>query len=241
MVSVRSLRDGLVARAWVGVTGAAVTVAEVTFKTAAGLVILPDVAVIEVCPTATAVASPLVPVALLMVAKFVRDEFQLTEVVTSCPVLSLAVNCCLPPMAILGFVGVIAMDVIGAVVTVKEAVLNKVPNVALIVVVPAARAVASPFEPAASLMVATSVRDELHVTAAVTSRVVLLSLQIPVAVNCCVAPGAILVFAGVTACMDDNDKLRTQELLPLLPGVGHWETRLWPVHTKQLTISGNPW
>jgi hypothetical protein len=60
--------------------------------------------------------------------------------------------------------------------------------------------------------------DELQVTEDVTF-CVLLSLQFPVAVNCCVALEAILGFAGVTP-MDESDNWRTQELLAVPPGLG---------------------
>jgi hypothetical protein len=51
-------------------------------------VMLPDVAVIVVEPTATVVASPLEPVRLLMVAILVFDEFHVTVEVRSCVVVS---------------------------------------------------------------------------------------------------------------------------------------------------------
>jgi hypothetical protein len=72
------------------------------------------------------------------------------------------------------------------------------PDVAVIVVGPAATAVASP----EALIVALVVSDELHVADEVTF-CVLLSEYVPVAVNCWVAPTAILGFAGVTA-IEDN-------------------------------------
>lgn len=197
---------------------------------------------------ARAVASPLVPAVLLMVAMFAGIELQLESDVRFFVVLSLyfpvAVNCCVAPGAILGFVGVISRDTSGACAagrTDNVADLDKAPNVAVIVVVPVAWAVASPLVPSVLLMVATAVFDELHVTAAVASRVAVLFLQVPVAVNCCLAPMATLVVAGVTACMDESDSLRTQELLAVLLGEGHWETRLWSVHSKQPTVNGNPW
>jgi hypothetical protein len=50
--------------------------------------ILPDVAKIVVEPTATDVANPLEPAALLMAATPAADEFQVTAVVRFCVVLS---------------------------------------------------------------------------------------------------------------------------------------------------------
>jgi hypothetical protein len=67
--------------------------------------------------------------------------------------------------------------------TVRVVVAQTLPEVALIVVDPAATDVASPFEPAALLIVAMPVLDELQVTAAVRFCVVL-SENVPVAVNC---------------------------------------------------------
>jgi hypothetical protein len=49
---------------------------------------LPDVAVIVVEPAATDVAKPLEPAALLIAATIAADEFQVTDVVRSCVVLS---------------------------------------------------------------------------------------------------------------------------------------------------------
>ena len=63
------------------------------------------------------------------------------------------------------------------------------PKVAVMVVVPAATAVACPCSPAALLMVATDVVDDAHITIAV----MLLddsSAYVPVAVNCGLVPGA---------------------------------------------------
>ena len=70
---------------------AAVTVSEVKPET------LPEVAIMLVEPTATPVANPLEPAALLIVAMELTDELQRTEVVISCIVLSekvpIAMNC----------------------------------------------------------------------------------------------------------------------------------------------------
>jgi hypothetical protein len=79
-------------------------------------------------------------------------------------------------------------------VTVNVVLPGILPDVAVIVVEPAATAVASP----EALMVAFDVSDEPHVTDAVMF-FVLLSEYVPVAVNCCVVPVVTLGFAGVTA------------------------------------------
>jgi len=78
--------------------------------------------------------------------------------------------------------------------TVKLALPETEPLVAVIVVVPAATAVASPD----AFMVATAVFEDDHVTWLVMFWV-LLSEYVPVAVNCWVAPATIEGFAGVTA------------------------------------------
>src|SRR5256712_13611321 len=75
------------------------------------------------------------------------------------------------------------------------------PGGAMIMVVPSATDVARPFDPLALLIVATPGLDELQVTWVVRSCVVL-SLKVPVAVNCWFVPCAMLGSAGVTAIVD---------------------------------------
>jgi hypothetical protein len=162
----------------------------------------PDVAVTVDVPTATVVALPLVAAALLMVATDVTDELQVTKVVRSCVVLSekvpVAVNCWVVPRAMFGLVGVTLMERRNAGVTVRVVEPEMPPEVAVIVAVPAATVVALPLVPAVLLMVATDAADELQVTDAVRSWVVL-SEKVPVAVNCWVVPRAMLGLVGVTA------------------------------------------
>src|SRR6266700_2738134 len=98
----------------------------------------------------------------------------------------------------LGFVGVTAIEERVAFVTVSVVFPETSPSVAVIVVVPAATDVAKPCEPPALLIVATPAAEELQVTWVVRSCVVL-SLKVPVAVNCRVVPFAMLGFVGVTA------------------------------------------
>jgi hypothetical protein len=74
----------------------------------------------------------------------------------------------------LGLVGVTVMDTSVAEVTVSAVDPDILPDTAVIVVEPAATEVASPLEPAALLIVANPVLDELQVTAAVMFCVVLL-------------------------------------------------------------------
>src|SRR5437667_6247745 len=98
----------------------------------------------------------------------------------------------------LGFVGVTAIEVRVAAVTVSVVLPETPPKVAVIVVVPAATDVARPCDPPALLIVATAVLDELQVTWVVRSCVVL-SLKVPVAVNCWVNPSGRPGLVGVTA------------------------------------------
>ena len=79
----------------------------------------------------------------------------------------MAVNCCIDPLAIEGLTGVTAIDVSVADVTVRVFDRDILPHVAVIVVDPAATAVVNPLEPAALLIVATLVLDELQVTVVV--------------------------------------------------------------------------
>ncbi|HEV2717748.1 MAG TPA: hypothetical protein VGU64_20950, partial [Terriglobales bacterium] len=66
------------------------------------------------------------------------------------------------------------------------------------------------------LIVAAAALEELHRTDAVISWV-LLSLKVPVAVNCLVVPTAILEFAGVTAIKTKVAALTLREALPVTP------------------------
>lgn len=79
-------------------------------------------------------------------------------------------------------------------VTVRVAEPVTAPDVAVTVVTPGKTLVAKP----APVTVATAVADEVHATPAV-SICELLSVYVPVAVNCCVRPAEIEGFAGITA------------------------------------------
>ncbi len=106
-----------------------------------------------------------------------------------------AVNCCVRPFAIVGVAGVTAIDCSVAAVTVSTSTGEVTPlRLAVMLLVPTATPVANP----AAVMVAAAVFDEFQVTCAVTFGRQL-SLYVPVAVNCCVRPFAIVGFAGVTA------------------------------------------
>jgi len=83
-----------------------------------------------------------------------------------------AVNCWVVPAAIEGFIGVTAIETRVAGVTVSVVDPEMLPEVAVIIVEPAAAEVANPLEPAALLIVAAPVFDELQVAAVVRSCVV---------------------------------------------------------------------
>jgi hypothetical protein len=145
-------------------------------------------------PPASAVARP--PVEMLAVAWV--SEAQVTLEVISFVELSLnepvALNCCVAPMPTEGFAGVTAMET--RVITVSFVLPITVPLVAWMVLVPPASAVARP----PVEMVAVPGVSEAQVTLEVISFVEL-SLNEPVAVNCCVAPALMLGFGGVTAML----------------------------------------
>ena len=111
----------------------------------------------------------------------------------------------------LGVVTVIDDSVVS--VTVRDFVPETVPAVALTVAEPAATDVARPLDPAALLMVATDPGEELQVTAAVIS-CVLLSEKVPVAVNWLVLPFAILGVVVVTAIDDSVAAVTVRVIVP---------------------------
>src|SRR5579862_3854318 len=105
-----------------------------------------------------------------------------------------AVNCWVEPFVIDGFAGVTAIETSVAGVTVRTVVPVLPLSVALMLLVPVATPVASP----PLVIVATESVAEAHVTWLVILTA-LLSLNVPVAVNCWVAPLVIEGLAGVTA------------------------------------------
>lgn len=94
-----------------------------------------------------------------------------------------AVNCCCNPNGRLTSIGFTTIDVAVAEVTVSVALPETPPRAAVIVTEPLANAFVLPAVGNVLLMVATDVSEELHWTVLVTS-CVLLSLYVPVAVNC---------------------------------------------------------
>ncbi len=110
----------------------------------------------------------------------------------------MAVNCWVVPLTMLGLVGVTVMDTSVAEVTVSAVDPDILPDVAVIVVDPAAADVARPLDPAVLLTAATPEDDEFQVTAVVRSCVVP-SEYVPVALNCRVVPLTMLELVGVIA------------------------------------------
>jgi hypothetical protein len=101
-------------------------------------------------------------------------------------------------------------------VTDRIAENEMLPEVAVIVVVPAETGVTFPLEPAVLLTVATDAANELQVTDDVIF-CVLPSEKIPVAVNCSVVPRAMLGLVGVTS-MDTSVAVGAELLLfPPIP------------------------
>ena len=116
-------------------------------------------------------------------------------------------------MPILGIAGVMSMDCRTACVTVRVVLPVFPDNVALTVVEPAATDVAKPSpEP----MVAIAGSDELHATCAVRSWTVL-SVKIPVAVNCVFLPSAMLGLVGVTPIDASVAEFTVRVVLPVIP------------------------
>jgi hypothetical protein len=160
---------GLVGATWTDTSVAGVTISVELPE------IVPNVAEMTVEPAATAVARPLEPAVLLIVATAVDAELQVTDAVMSWLVLfakmPVAVNCLVVPSAMLGLVGATWIDT--SVFTVSMVLPETPLNVAVIVVDPVAAAEASPLDAAVLLTVATVVDEELQVTDAVMSWLVL--------------------------------------------------------------------
>ena len=105
---------------------------------------------------------------LLIVAIVVSEEFQVTDVVKSCVLLSekrpVAVNGRVVPRNKSAEAGEISIDSSTACVTVSVVDPEMLPEVAVIVVEPVSTDVASPFGPDILLMVAILVFDEFQIT-----------------------------------------------------------------------------
>jgi hypothetical protein len=163
---------------------------------------LPNAAVIVTVPAPVIVACPLEPTVLEITARPL-DALHVTAFVRSCEVPSekvpVAVNCTPPAVTETVWLdGDTLIDTSADTVTVTAAELDVPPEkLAETVAVPVARALARPFVPAVLLTDRTWALDEVQVASAVTSCVVP-SEKVPVAVNCCVLPAAMLELTGVT-------------------------------------------
>jgi hypothetical protein len=106
-----------------------------------------------------------------------------------------AVSCSVDPGPIVMGLGVIVIDCKAAGVAVSVVLPDTAPDVAVITVEPTANALA---RPELAFTVATAGVPEVQVTLLVKSAV-LVSENVPVAVNCCVTPSGMLGMLGVTA------------------------------------------
>ena len=129
-------------------------------------------AVIVVVPAASEVTNPLEPAVLLIVATVVSEELHVTEVVRSCFVpfeyVPVAVSCLVVPESMPEFAVVTAIERSVGGETVSNVEPEMLPDEAVIVVLPAATAVANPD---ALSNVATAVLSEFQVTDVVISLV----------------------------------------------------------------------
>jgi len=161
-----------------GVTAMDTKVAAVTLR-----VVLPEmapeVALIVVVPTPAPDAKP----AAVMVATAGVEEFHVTLAVRFCVLLSektpVAENCCVAPLATAALAGVTKMDCKVAAVTVSVVLPLIIPEVAVMLEEPTLAPVAKPVV----LIVATALDADAQATLPVKF-CVLLSLNVPVAVNC---------------------------------------------------------
>jgi len=168
-----------------GTTASDARAADVTVKVVVAET-FPNAAVMAVDPVTRDVAKPTAP-ALLTEATLESDEVQATDVVRSCTESSeyvpAAVNCWVLPSGILGFAGVIAMDVsmVGDTVKVVEAVAA--PRAAVMVADPGPMPAAKPLKPSALLTAAMPVLPEVQVANEVTSCLEPFA-KVAIAVNC---------------------------------------------------------
>jgi hypothetical protein len=166
-----------------------------------------EAALMVAVPAETAKATPV----LSIVATDVSDEFQVTCVAKVVPseYVPVAVNLRGTPTGMLGLDGVTAREDRVAVFTVRVALAEILPEVAVMVAVPTETAKASP----ASSIVATDVSDELQTTRLVKSTLVPL-LNVPVAVNVWKAPTGVLGLTGVTVREDRVAAFTVRMVLP---------------------------
>ena len=149
-------------------------------------------------PTFLAVARPLTVIEATEFAEDDQETTSLTFWLLPSENVAVAVNCSARPRGKLGFAGPTLSEVAAALVTVSEAVPEIAPEVAVIVVLPPATPCANPWVGDELPMVAAALFEEVQVTLPVMF-CVLLSLKVPVAMNCWLVCGAIVMVAGVTA------------------------------------------
>src|SRR5690349_6536299 len=138
------------------------------------------------------------------------------SLVVSSEYVPVAVNCRSTPSATLGSTGVIWIDTSVASVTVRSVVPVIDPDVAEIVVVPRLPwVVARPSEPAVFETSAIDSTLDAQVTAAVMSAVVV-SENVPVAVNWTSTPSGVLGLVGVTSIETSVAPLTVRSVLPLI-------------------------
>ena len=175
----------------------------------------PEAAVMVTLPRFPAVAMPLTVIDTVLFF----DELQVTVPVMFCVLPSenvpVAVNCCNVPKGMDAFAGVTAIETRVALVTVRMALDETLPEVAVIVEVPAAIPIASPGAPF-TLMLATERFPEVHCTDAVTF-CMLPSVKMPIAANCSVVVGAIDALAGEIASETRAGAVTVRLVLPLTP------------------------
>jgi len=171
--------------------------------------------VIVTVPRLAADASPLTVIDTTLFF----DELQVTVFVMFCVVPSenvpVAVNCCTVPSGMDAFTGVTAIETKVALVTVKMALEEMLPELAVIVELPADNPIASPGTPF-TLMLATERFPDVHCTDPVTF-CVLPSVKVPIAVNCRVVLCAIDALAGETASETRAGAVTVRLAPPLTP------------------------
>jgi hypothetical protein len=202
--------------AW-GVTAMEVKLAFVTVNTALAEK-LPDAAVILELPGAFALASPPTAFRLIPATEEFADA-HCTDEVRFCVLPSvnvpIAENCKVVPWAMDAAEGVIEIEVRVGLVTVRTALEETVPEVALIEVLPIAIPIANPCAPF-TLIFANEEFAEVHCTTEVRF-CVLPSVNVPVAANCTVVPNAIDGLAGETASDTSAGAVTVSVVLPLTP------------------------
>ena len=115
----------------------------------------PTVALMVVVPRPTAVIRPVASMVATVVLELVQLAFAVRFWVLPSVNVPVAVNCCVGRRAMEAKSGVTEMDTSSGGITLSTVEPVTPPTVALMVVVPAARAVASPSLPAPLLIVAT--------------------------------------------------------------------------------------